>query len=76
MLAVFRIVAGLLFMSFGSMKLFGYPPGPTEMPPLEIEQRRAGDPVLLPLSLPDVRRSGRVEHRRVDRTLAASLSRR
>lgn len=36
MLAVFRIVAGLLFMSFGSMKLFGYPPGPTEMPPLLI----------------------------------------
>jgi putative oxidoreductase len=36
MLAVFRIVAGLLFMSFGSMKLFGYPPGPSEMPPLVI----------------------------------------
>jgi len=31
MLAVFRIVAGLLFVSFGTMKLFGYPPGPSEM---------------------------------------------
>lgn len=36
MLAIFRIVAGLLFMTFGSMKLFGFPPGPTEMPPLVI----------------------------------------
>jgi putative oxidoreductase len=36
MLAVFRIVAGLLFVSFGTMKLFGYPPGPSEMPPLVI----------------------------------------
>jgi putative oxidoreductase len=35
-LAVFRIVAGLLFVSFGTMKLFGYPPGPSEMPPLVI----------------------------------------
>lgn len=36
MLAVLRIVAGLLFVSFGTMKLFGYPPGPSEMPPLVI----------------------------------------
>jgi len=36
MLAVLRIVAGLLFVSFGTMKLFGYPPGPAEMPPLVI----------------------------------------
>jgi len=36
MLAIFRIVAGLLFMTFGSMKLFNFPPGPSEMPPLEI----------------------------------------
>lgn len=36
MLAVFRIVAGLMFVSFGTMKLFGYPPGPSEMPPLVI----------------------------------------
>jgi putative oxidoreductase len=36
MLAIFRIVAGLLFVSFGTMKLFGYPPGPAEMPPLKI----------------------------------------
>jgi putative oxidoreductase len=36
MLAIFRIVAGLLFMTFGTMKLFNFPPGPTEMPPLVI----------------------------------------
>jgi putative oxidoreductase len=33
MLSVFRIMAGLLFMSFGTMKLFGYPPSPTPIPP-------------------------------------------
>lgn len=31
MLAVFRIVAGLIFMSAGTMKVFGYPPGPEPM---------------------------------------------
>jgi putative oxidoreductase len=35
-LAVLRIVAGLLFISFGTMKLFGYPPSPTPMPPLDL----------------------------------------
>jgi putative oxidoreductase len=33
--AVLRIVAGLVFISFGTMKLFGYPPSPVPMPPLE-----------------------------------------
>jgi putative oxidoreductase len=36
MLSVLRIVIGLLFMSFGTMKLFGYPPSPTPMPPIEL----------------------------------------
>jgi putative oxidoreductase len=36
MLAVLRIVAGLMFVSFGTMKLFGYPPGPSDMPPLKL----------------------------------------
>lgn len=31
MLAIFRIVAGVIFMSAGTMKLFGYPPGPMPM---------------------------------------------
>ena len=35
LLAVVRIVAGLVFISFGTMKLFGYPPSPVPMPPLE-----------------------------------------
>lgn len=33
MLAVFRIVAGLVFITFGTMKMFGYPPAPVQMPP-------------------------------------------
>jgi len=33
MLSVFRIVAGLLFFSFGTMKVLGYPPSPVPMPP-------------------------------------------
>jgi putative oxidoreductase len=32
MLSVLRIVAGLVFVSFGTMKVFGYPPSPTPMP--------------------------------------------
>lgn len=32
MLSVFRIIAGLLFITFGTMKVFGYPPGPPGMP--------------------------------------------
>jgi putative oxidoreductase len=33
MLAVLRVVAGLVFVSTGTMKLFGYPPSPAPMPP-------------------------------------------
>ena len=36
MLAIFRIVAALIFMTTGTMKLFGYPPPPAQMPPLEL----------------------------------------
>ena len=37
MLSVFRIVAGLVFMSAGTMKLFGYPPSPAPgMPPFHL----------------------------------------
>lgn len=35
MLSILRVVAGLMFMSAGTMKLFGYPPGPGPMPPIE-----------------------------------------
>ncbi|HEX8848937.1 MAG TPA: DoxX family protein [Gemmatimonadaceae bacterium] len=34
MLSVFRIVAGALFISFGTMKIFGYPPIPPGSPPI------------------------------------------
>lgn len=33
MLAIFRIVAGLVFTTFGTMIVFNYPPGPPGMPP-------------------------------------------
>ena len=36
MLAVYRIVAGLLFITFGTMKVFGYPPSPVPMPPIPL----------------------------------------
>jgi len=36
MLSVFRIVAGLMFVSFGTMKLFGVPASPVPMPPIEL----------------------------------------
>lgn len=35
MLAVFRIVAGLIFISAGTTKVFGYPPGPPDLPPFD-----------------------------------------
>lgn len=35
-LAIFRIVAGLVFVSAGTTKLFGYPPSPMPMPPLDL----------------------------------------
>jgi putative oxidoreductase len=36
MLAIFRIVTGLIFITVGTMKLFGYPPSPVPMPPLNL----------------------------------------
>jgi putative oxidoreductase len=33
MLSVLRVVAGLIFFSTGTMKLFGFPPPPSSMPP-------------------------------------------
>jgi putative oxidoreductase len=36
LLAVLRIVAGLVFVSAGTTKLFGYPPSPAPMPPLSL----------------------------------------
>lgn len=33
-LAIFRIVAGLIFITAGTMKLFSYPPSPVPVPPL------------------------------------------
>jgi putative oxidoreductase len=35
-LAVLRIVSGLVFISAGTMKLFGYPPSPAPMPPMDV----------------------------------------
>jgi len=34
MLSVLRVVAAIVFMSAGSMKLFHYPPSPVPMPPI------------------------------------------
>jgi putative oxidoreductase len=36
MLAVFRIVAGLIFITSGTMKLFGFPPSPVPVPQLDV----------------------------------------
>jgi len=37
MLAVLRIVAGVVFISFGTMKMFGFPPPPPNvMPPFNV----------------------------------------
>ncbi|HSL81954.1 MAG TPA: DoxX family protein, partial [Thermoanaerobaculia bacterium] len=35
MLAVFRIVAAVIFISTGTTKMFGFPPGPPDMPPFD-----------------------------------------
>ena len=35
-LAVFRVVAGLIFITAGTTKLFGFPPSPMPTPPLVI----------------------------------------
>jgi putative oxidoreductase len=36
MLSILRIVVGAVFISFGTMKLFNYPPMPTGMPPIPL----------------------------------------
>lgn len=36
MLSILRIVAGSVFITFGTMKLFGFPPLPAGMPPIEL----------------------------------------
>jgi putative oxidoreductase len=36
MLSIFRIVAAVVFISFGTMKLFGYPPSPVPLPPFSL----------------------------------------
>ena len=40
MLGVLRIVAGLVLISFGTMKLIGYPPSPQPMPPFALLSER------------------------------------
>ena len=36
MLSVLRIVAGFVFILFGTMKLFGWPPSPVPVPPFAV----------------------------------------
>jgi putative oxidoreductase len=36
MLSIFRIVAGVIFMSSGTMKIFGFPAMPPGSPPIEL----------------------------------------
>jgi putative oxidoreductase len=36
MLSLLRIVSGTVFVTFGTMKLFNYPPMPTGMPPIQL----------------------------------------
>ncbi|HEV7586670.1 MAG TPA: DoxX family protein [Longimicrobium sp.] len=36
MLSIFRIVAGVVFITFGTMKVFGYPPLPPGQPPIPL----------------------------------------
>lgn len=36
MLSILRIVVGSMFVTFGTMKLFGYPPSPVPMPPITL----------------------------------------
>lgn len=36
MLSIFRIVAGLVYISAGTMKMFGYPKSPVPIPPFSI----------------------------------------
>jgi putative oxidoreductase len=34
--ALLRIISGLLFITFGTMKIFGWPPAPGPMPPIPL----------------------------------------
>ena len=36
MLSIMRIVSGAIFLTTGTMKLFGYPPSPVPMPPIPV----------------------------------------
>ncbi len=36
MLSILRIVAGVVFVTTGTMKLFNYPPMPPGVPPVEL----------------------------------------
>lgn len=36
MLSMIRIIAGIMFITVGTMKLFGYPPAPVPLPPLKL----------------------------------------
>lgn len=36
MLSILRIVAALVFITAGTMKIFGYPAGPVPMPPIPV----------------------------------------
>ena len=36
MLSIFRIIAGLVFITFGTMKVFNYPPLPPGQPPIPL----------------------------------------
>lgn len=36
MLSILRIVAGAVYITFGTMKLFNYPPMPAGMPPIQL----------------------------------------
>ena len=40
LLSVLRIITGIVFVSFGTMKLFGYPPSPMPMGPIELMSER------------------------------------
>jgi len=35
-LSILRIVIGVVFVSYGTTKLLGYPPSPTAMPPIDL----------------------------------------
>jgi putative oxidoreductase len=39
MLSILRIVAGIIFVSYGTMKLFGYPPSPTPIGPIDLNSQ-------------------------------------